>query len=532
MLGLKPRHRLAVAGEGGFRPSTIAVLFVLLMTAAAIPVATHPLPPLADYVNHLARTHIITAIGSDPDLARFYEVDWQVIPNLMIDLVVPLLDRFLDIYLAGQIFTILAFVLIGSGTLALNRALYGRWSALPLVALPLLYNGVLLVGVMNYVFGIGLALWGVAAWVALRARRWPWRFAVSTLFALALYFCHLFAAGVYGLGLLAVELHRLWLRRAEPWPPRLAEFVATGLPALPFLVVLVAGPTWNAPGVPAFWEFGGKLGGLSSVIEVYYPAVAYGLLAAVAVVAVYAWRRHALRFHPLGWVLLGVGAVAYLAMPRALFGAHLADQRLPIATAFMLIACFDLDLRHRATRRGLVALLALLLAVRVTEVQTVWNQLDRGTQEFRESVNSIKRGSRVLVVYGDRSKCKEISDFNLVHGASMATIERSALVSTAFTVKGKHILHARKEFRRYVETEDWLPPSVGYVVRVADHPEPGESYFWDLWPRHYDYVYVLFAPPSAPNPDRKYLDRVYSGDWFQLYRVLRQTVAAPATPPP
>ena len=193
MPGIRSRHRFGRAGD--FRPSTIAVLFVVLMAAASIPIATHPLPPLADYANHLARMHVIDAIDTDPDLARFYEVDWQIIPNLMIDLVVPVLHRFMDVYLAGQIFTILSFVLIGSGTLAFNRALIGRWSALPLIALPLLYNGVLLVGVMNYVFGIGLTLWGLAAWLALRERPWPWRLAISTLFALVLYFCHLFAAG-------------------------------------------------------------------------------------------------------------------------------------------------------------------------------------------------------------------------------------------------------------------------------------------------------------------------------------------------
>ena len=230
MHGLQGRHRFAAA-EGGFRPSTVAILFVILMAAALLPIATHPLPPLADYPNHLARTHVIDALDSDPDLARFYSVDWQIIPNLMIDLVVPVLHRFMNVYLAGQIFTVLAFVLIGSGTLALNRALTGRWSPLPLIALPLLYNGVLLVGVMNYIFGIGLALWGLAAWVLLRDRDWPWRFVVSTLFASTLFVCHLYTVGLYGLGLLAVELQRLWSRRTEPLPARLADFVATGLPS-------------------------------------------------------------------------------------------------------------------------------------------------------------------------------------------------------------------------------------------------------------------------------------------------------------
>ena len=55
-------------------------------------------PPLADYINHLARMHVIATIDADPDLARFYEIDWQVIPNLMMDLVVPVLERVMNVY--------------------------------------------------------------------------------------------------------------------------------------------------------------------------------------------------------------------------------------------------------------------------------------------------------------------------------------------------------------------------------------------------------------------------------------------------
>ena len=146
----------------------IAALFVLFAGIAAIPILSHPLPPLSDYVNHLSRMHVIAAIAGDPDLARFYQVDWQVIPNLMMDLVIPSLTRVLSIYAAGQAYTIASFVLILSGTVALNRRLHGSWSPLPLIAFPLIYNYVFLVGTMNYVFGIGLALWALVAWIALR----------------------------------------------------------------------------------------------------------------------------------------------------------------------------------------------------------------------------------------------------------------------------------------------------------------------------------------------------------------------------
>ena len=194
----------------------VAVLFAALALVASIPIITHPLPPLSDYVNHLARMHVIASVGRDADLARFYEIDWQIIPNLVMDLVVPRLTAFMTVYHAGQLFTVATFVLIASGTLALNRALFGSWSVLPLISFPLLYNHVFLVGVMNYVFGIGIALWGMTAWIVLRERFWAIRLSVSALFVLVLFFCHLFDVGVYGLGLLAIELTRLWMTRGRP----------------------------------------------------------------------------------------------------------------------------------------------------------------------------------------------------------------------------------------------------------------------------------------------------------------------------
>src|ERR1700688_3610590 len=117
----------------GQRPSgisfgAVAALFILLLAITSIPIVLHPWPPMSDYINHLARMQVIATINSDPDLARFYEIDWQLIPNLMMDLMVPVLVRVMSIYSAGQAYMIASFVLILSGTFALNRRLHGRWS--------------------------------------------------------------------------------------------------------------------------------------------------------------------------------------------------------------------------------------------------------------------------------------------------------------------------------------------------------------------------------------------------------------------
>lgn len=516
----KPHADLAHshAPEPDLGAGTVAALFAAVAGAVAVPILTHPLPPLSDYINHLATAHVIDAIGSDADLQRFYLVEWRPIPNLMMELLVPALHRFLDIYLSGEIFTLTIFVVILSGTLVLSRALNGRWSAVPLLASPFLYCGVLLVGVMNYLFGIGLALWAFAAWVALRERPWPWRYAASTFLVLALFFCHLFALGLYGLELLAFELHRLWSERGRKGEGarRLFDFVATGVPFLPALLLLVAGPTWDSAGTAPYWDVAGKVEGLMLAIKIYYPHVAYTLIAAFALAAALARARKALHMHPVGWALLGVGTAIYLALPRVLFAAHMADQRLPIALLFMLAACVRIDLDGARMRMAFLALLAGVLALRLAEVELVWNDLARGPIEARQAVMSIARGARVVVAHADRATTGLISDLGLLHIASLATIERSALASTAFTVEGKHILQVREEFRPYVDDRDGTPPSLPYFIAAA---EGGGPYYFSDWPHHFDYVFILFTNPGDPNPVPARLERIEEGRHFQLYRV-------------
>jgi hypothetical protein len=528
------REPRSVARADHFGGTHIAALFAVLAAIASIPILLYPWPPLGDYINHLSRMHVIATVNRDPDLAMFYEVQWQVIPNLMMDLIVPVLQRAMNVYLAGQVYTIMTFVLILSGTLALNRQLYGHWSVLPLIAFPLLYNSVFLVGTMNYLFGIGLALWALAAWAALRERAMVLRLGLSALFVLGLFFCHLYAVGVYGLGLLAFELQRLLaLRRPSRWrredaeerrPPPLLDFIACGLPFLPVLPLMLMSPTWTLRW-DYNWELNGKFSGLLFVIEVYSHCATVLLAVVIAVASAFAMRYRALRFHPFGWVLLVVGGVTYMVLPRVLFDTYMADQRLPIALAFMVIACAHLDLRDDFVRRGFATVLAVLLAVRAFEVQSVWRELSRGTSSFSESVRHIDRGAKVLVAYADPDSGNNARELWLMHAACLAIIERSALVTTAFTVLGKQVMHVRPYYRDRVDTEDGTPPSVKQLLQTAQQIDGDEPPYWSRWSRDYDYLYVLFTDANYTNPDPLRLEPLYAGDRFVLYRINGPQVA-------
>jgi len=501
----------------GFSAGQVMILFAALTLLISIPIWTHPLPPLSDYVNHLARMQVIAQLSKNSQIATFYELDWQVIPNLTMDIIVPPLARMMNVYLAGQLYLVGMFALMISGALVLNRSLVGRFTIVPLFAIPLLYNYIFLVGLMNYIFGIGVALWALAGWVSVRESAWPIRFALSTTFVVVLFFCHLSALGIYGIGVLSFEILRLWEQRSHSWRRRLVDFCLSGLPFLAAIPMLYASPTMDLVGATS-WEQRGKIDGLTYVIANYSDIAAFALLAIMIGGAMWSTRQRVLRFHPLALVLIAVGALVYLALPRVMFDTYMADQRVPLGVVFMLFACGDLDVGRRVVRRGSIIILIILIGGRLLEVDYNWSQLSDSTSNFRSSVRRITSGSKVFVAYANASAGDDVRDLGLVHAASIATIERSSLVTTLFTVQGKQIVHVRPDYRDFADLHDGTPPSTAQLILAAEHPLPNTPAFWLNWTK-FDYLYILFTEDDAPNPDPSRLRLIVDGDRFQLYQI-------------
>jgi hypothetical protein len=510
--------------QSEFSGRQVLVLFASLTFLATLPIWTHRLPPISDYVNHLARMHVLTSISTNTALSKFYEVDWQVIPNLTMDLLVPVFARTLNIYAAGQIYIVLMFVLIVSGVTVLHRALFGHWSVVPLLVLPLLYNYVFLVGLMNYIFGIGVALWGLAGWLALRDRPLIIRLALSTSCVLLLFFCHLSALGVYGIGILSAELLRLWQHRRDLKLVHLVYFVVSGLPFVSAIPLLLCGPTLQlASGT--YWDQMGKVAGLMFVFADYWEIVALGLISILVCGIVWGLRRKIITFHPLLAALLLVGGVVYLALPRVMFDTYMADQRVPLGVVLMLFGCVDVAFLNRSMRTGFVSLLIIMISMRLIEIDVNWSSLSESTSQLRSSVRRIESGSKVFVAYANASAGEDVNDLGLVHAACVAVIDRASLVTTLFTVVGKQVLHVRPEYQDYADTRDGTPPSVSQMLVAASNPLPGMPSFWLNWPK-FDYVYILFTEDGAANPDPSRLKLVEDGDRFQLYRVVKQRRAS------
>jgi hypothetical protein len=201
-----------------------------------------------------------------------------------------------------------------------------------------------------------------------------------------------------------------------------------------------------------------------------------------------------------------------------MFDTYMADQRVPLGVVFMLFACGDLDVGRRVVRRGSLIILLILIGGRLLEVDFNWSQLSDSTSEFRSSVRRITSGSKVFVAYANASAGDDVRDLGLVHAASIATIERSSLVTTLFTVRGKQIVHVRPDYKDFADLHDGTPPSTAQLILAAEHPLPNTPAFWLNWTK-FDYLYILFTEDDAPNPDPSRLRLMVDGDRFQLYQI-------------
>jgi hypothetical protein len=511
-------HRASVLSHAT-RINLSIVAFIVLIVGALVPVLLVRVAPLADFVNHLSRMHVIAVAGHDAWLDAFYRIDWQVLPNLAMDLVVPTLARISNVYFAGQMFLIAVILLIVTGPIAIQYALGRRLNAFPMVGFLFIYNGVFLTGLVNYLAGVGIGLWGLAAWIMLRERTPILRMVVSTLIIMSLFFCHLSAVGLYGIAIGSYELWD-WNQRGRRFDRRMiVDFLCLALPALPILPLLMMSPTWGL--AQEFeWSSQSKIDGLMTVIRNYDDSLDLGLLGLAGVAFVWGLQRGLVRFHPAALPYLLISIVTYMLLPNVLFGSYMGDQRLAIAFVVTLIGFGRFETSDRMIRVAFLAMLVSFSTIRFADVGAHWVHLARIYEQFREALTAVPRGSKILVAYADVEVSADADRDALSHAACLGIIERSALVSTAFTVKGKQVMTVQPDYIGRVDTEDGFPPTVSRLLVGSESEDDGGNY-WDDWEENHDYLVVLYGADDATTPDADTLEQVASGDGFKLYKILK-----------
>jgi hypothetical protein len=419
-------------------------------------------------------------------------------------------------------------LLLIAGPQAIQAALYRRVALGPLVALLFVYNTTIKMGMMNYMFGVGLALFAIASWIALREARPVPRLAAAAASVIVLFFVHLVALGLYGVAIASYEFWRLYLQPAS----RRARLAGAAILVLPFGIaafLLLLGPTDREAAIPSHW--GGlhaRLDGIRFLFQSYdYHA---DLIAMLAMLGGFAWalRRGRLHFHPFGWVFLAAGLAIYAVIPNRVMGSWGAADRWPIAVLLVATGILRWDLAQPRARRAFLLAIALIALLRTAVAEAAFWRFDQIRGDLESSLTLVAPGSRVLVA--DNVATASATDplrGSIEELPLLAVIERSCLVSTLYAHPLQQVVTVRPPYHdiaggyadQPIPLADLLnPPAQRYPLRDAPFWAPSGRIYWADWPRSYDYLYLIDGPDGVnPAPDR--LQPLYRAQRFTLFRI-------------
>lgn len=436
------------------RPWMQIAICTLLALFCAVPLVISRIPPIVDYPFHLARVSILASWDATTYFHAFYRAESFLLPNVAFDSLVVPLASLVGIEAAGSIFMVCCFVLLLTGTSALHRALFGDSSLWPLAAACLLHNVILLYGFLNYVFGTGLMLWGLAIWVRLQQAPAPKRLLVGSTFALAIFFSHLVAFGLYALWIAASELHELATSRSRGWARtlgRTAVAVATLVP--PVMLHFFMSETSEITASGFYFKWFQKLRSVPGTLTSGSFAADMLGVAVLGIALVLLRRNGTVTIAAKSKLPLIVLAIAYCASPSGTLDdkTHYIDARMPMAFFFLAAASCRVRTAGRVAGHVLLCLTGCYLVAKTILLSVEARQFRELIGSYTAAFDQMPRGSTLFVAHqaDSRHAMRKMYHDRVAsppHVASLASVGREIFVPLMFALPGGHTLTTKPKY--------------------------------------------------------------------------------------
>jgi dolichol-phosphate mannosyltransferase len=501
------------AGKPVVKIMGLAALYVGLLMLVAYPLVVVHHPPLQDYPNHLARMYILQHPGMAP-LDRYYQIDWNLIPNLAMDATIPLLGKVLTLAQAGKAYILLTFILLTSGPMFLHWVLYRKLSAIPLIAFLFLYNMALQKGFLNFLGGCGLALWALAVWLWMRDKNSVVRLTVGIIMSGLVYFAHLHAFAIYAITVIAYEIASINWRSEELWQDKFAAIWPALLQFAPWAVLFLS-VTAPGSGGGGQWSYGG-FGGISHKVLVgwtllpnfhnIFDLVSTLLLVAGSILVLNGkWVRLDAR------IALGLSALLLLVfiLPEGMLGGVNGDWRLFIPIVFIASGAVRIDrARGETYEKAAMAIIMLFFVVmlRVTLVTSQWKVADRFYTDFVKVVQFCETETRLFSAVVNMSY-KDSIQLGVLHLPAFGVIERQLFVPFLFTGAMQQPIKYRADMMSVIQQNS------GTYLGLERLP-------CELIQREYDYLLLINREDDGESKACG-LQRIRKSGALELYRVHR-----------
>ena len=502
----------------GLLAGSIAILL-------AVPFLLVDVPPVLDYPNHLARLFVL-AHPDDPILSQMYAPNWRILPNLGMDVIGAALLRITDVHVGGRLLLALSLFAPLVGVIAYHRAVFRRWSLWPLASAVIAYNGIFLLGFMNFQLSLGLALTGAGGWIALRRRdKWLLLVGWGVVAATLTFLSHILGLVLFTVLVGAGEADRLWRLRQSPDFSR-AFFSAAGalvIALTPALLLYAQSPLSDPGARPGPWFWQPKLWWIFAPFMTTNSGLT--LVTACALLSLLFLIRRQIDLAPGLLLVLAALMLGFVVAPAKAINGVFIDLRLATMMGLLVFAALQPRL---SARQGAYAgvVLGALTVLRCVDVGAGWIDHRRDLAELRAAIAHVEPGARVLAASGEPAQIgdEDRPERNLpgvhrvdTHLAALLVIERRAFWPLMFAHPAMQPVVVRAPFDRIAqplaEPVEW--PSIQGPQGTADQL-PDAPYLAG-WRSDFDDV-LLIGPPRSQQQIAG-LSPLYPGSYVKLYRI-------------
>jgi hypothetical protein len=470
---------------------------IALVLLSAVPLIWPTIPPLTDLPEHMGRYRIQLSAPTDPLRAEYFSFHWAFIANLGVDLLIVPMAALFGLELGVKLIVIGIVMLTANGMLWTAREAHGRVPPTALFALPLAYSFPFIWGFLNYLLSLSLALNAYALWLRLgRQEKWRLRHALFVPIGLVLTVAHIFGWAV--LCLLAFGAETVRARDAgRKFVPSLWQGAISCLSLAPPLLLLIIWRSGDASGQNVDWFFWrAKYVYMVSILRNSWMTFDLGCVYLLWTLVAFGLAGVWVRMNRT----LGIAAlmliIAYIMLPRILFGSAYADMRL--APYVMLVAVIALTLRNPSWfQASIIAALATgLFVVRIAILTDSFARHDQANARQLEALNHVRPGSRVFVeVHLPCLGMWETSRMD--HLGAMAIVRRGAFANGQWTDPGAQLVRIKyAPAKGYAEDPtEILRPRGCSDRRSKTYPEGLNN----LPHEAFDYVWLIDMPREKWN---------------------------------